>query len=253
MGTWQPPPRLLSSARSQVVAARAAGSFRNSRCSSRGGVAFADFDAERALSCGGTHDFGGNDLFDQFRLAQALQSGRGEDDGVVFSLLEFAQARVDIAAQRMNVEIGADGLELRLAPQAGCADARALRQFLKARIVARAERVARILPFRDGGDFESRRKFGGQVFQRMHGEIDASGGEGFFNFFGENSLRPLVPTMARATSVILSPVVWMISISTSCPRARRSAEMWLACQRASCEPREPMRSLGMEDSRQDIA
>ena len=122
------------------------------------------------------------------RLAQALQSGRGEDDGVVFSLLEFAQAGVDVAAQRMNVEIGADGLELRLAAQAGGADARALGQFLKARIVARAEGVARVLPFGDGGDFESRGKFGGQVFQRMHGEIDASGGEGFFDFFGEHAL-----------------------------------------------------------------
>src|SRR5215472_12940452 len=33
----------------------------------------------------------------------------------------------------------------------------------------------------------------------------------------------------------------MISISTWCPRAPRRAETWLACQRASCEPREPMR------------
>src|ERR1700678_571462 len=65
-------------------------------------------------------------------------------------------------------------------------------------------------------------------------------------------MPPLVPTMARGTSVILSPVVWMSSISTWCPRARRRAEMWLACQRASCEPREPMRRLGMvEDTRQD--
>ena len=99
------------------------------------------------------------------RLAEALQSGRGEDDGVVFSLLEFAQAGVDVAAQRMNVEVGADGFELRLAAQAGGADARALRQFLKARIVARAEGVARVLAFGDGGDFESWGQFGGQVFQ----------------------------------------------------------------------------------------
>src|SRR5579862_1344024 len=54
---------------------------------------------------------------------------------------------------------------------------------------------------------------------------------------------PLVPTIASGTSVILSPVVWMISISTSWPRARKRAEMWLACHRASCEPREPMRSF----------
>src|SRR5262249_16635770 len=46
---------------------------------------------------------------------------------------------------------------------------------------------------------------------------------------------------ARDTSRILSPVVLMTSISTPCPCSRRSAATWLACQSASCEPREPMR------------
>ena len=187
MGTWQPPPRRLSRARSQVVAARAAGSFKNSRCWRSGGIAFANFDPQRSLARSGAHDIRGNDLFDEFRLAQALQSSRGQDDGVVFSLLEFAQARVHVAAQRMNVEIGPDGLQLRLPAQAGRADARALWQILKAGIVARTESVPRVLPFRNGRDFESRRKFGGQVFQRMHGEIDAPGGESFFNFFRKHA------------------------------------------------------------------
>src|SRR5215472_3735304 len=56
---------------------------------------------------------------------------------------------------------------------------------------------------------------------------------------------PLVPTLARATSRILSPVVLMISISTTCPCSPRSAATWLACHNASCEPREPMRRLAM--------
>ena len=64
-----------------------------------GGIALADLDAEGSLSCGGAHDFGGDDLFDEFRLAEAFESGGGEDDGVVFALLEFAQAGVDVAAQ----------------------------------------------------------------------------------------------------------------------------------------------------------
>ena len=40
-----------------------------------GRIAFANFDAERALAGGGAHDFGGDDLLDQFCFAQALQSG----------------------------------------------------------------------------------------------------------------------------------------------------------------------------------
>ena len=50
----------------------------------------ADFDRESSLSCGGTHDFGGDDLPYQFCFPEALQSGRGEDDGIVFALLEFS-------------------------------------------------------------------------------------------------------------------------------------------------------------------
>src|SRR5579863_3985358 len=152
----------------------------------RGGVALADFDSQRTLAGGGAHDFGGDDLFDQFGSTQALQAGGGQDDGVVFALLEFAQAGVDVAAQGMNVEIGADGLELRLAAQAGGADARALGQVFDIREMPRAESVAGIFSLGDGGNFKSWGKFGGQIFQRMHGEIDLAGGEGFFNFFRED-------------------------------------------------------------------
>ena len=83
MGTWQPPPNLLSRARSQVVVARAAGSFEKYRDAGAWRVAFADLDSERSLAGGGTHDFGGDDLLDQFRFAEAIQAGGGQDDGVV--------------------------------------------------------------------------------------------------------------------------------------------------------------------------
>src|SRR4029077_4719923 len=109
-------------------------------------------------------------------------------DGGVVSLLEFAQASVDIAAQRVNVEIGADGFELCLPAQAGGTDARAFREVFNFGVMTRAEGVAWVLALGDGGDFESLGKFRGQVFQRVHRKIDASGGERFFDFLGEHSL-----------------------------------------------------------------
>src|ERR1700676_2129171 len=87
----------------------------------------------------------------------------------------------------MNVEVATKGLELRPAAQAGCADTCAQRQILNAGIVARAEGVAWVFPFCNRGNFESRWKVSGEVFQRMHGKIDAAGGESVFDFFGENS------------------------------------------------------------------
>src|SRR6202034_770127 len=152
-----------------------------------GAIAFANFNAEGTLAGGGAHDFGGDDLFDEFRFAEALQSGDSQDNCIVFSLLEFAQAGVDVAAQRMNPEVGADRFELCLAAQAGRAEARSLGQIPKAGVMTRAESVARIFPLCDSGDFESRRKIGGQILQRVDGEIDAASGESLFDFLGENS------------------------------------------------------------------
>src|ERR1700675_401884 len=103
------------------------------------GIAFADFDAECTLSGSGAHDFGGNNLLDQLRLTEALQSTRCENDCVVLALFELAQARVDAAAQRMDVEIRADGFELSLTAKAGCAYTPTVGRFLKAGGGAREE------------------------------------------------------------------------------------------------------------------
>ena len=56
------------------------------------------------------------------------QSRGGQHDGVVLFLFELAQPRLDIAAQREQLQVGPRVLQLALPPQAGRADARALRQ-----------------------------------------------------------------------------------------------------------------------------
>ncbi len=80
-------------------------------------IAFANFDAESTLSGGRAHDFCSDDLLDQLCLTQPLQPCRSQNDGIVFALFKLAQARVDIAAQRMNIEIGTNRFQLRLPPK----------------------------------------------------------------------------------------------------------------------------------------
>src|SRR5579862_1469112 len=109
----------------------------------RHGVTQTDLDAQRSLPRRWAHDFRRNNLFDELRLAQPLQSCRCENDRVVLSLLQLAQPRVDVPPQRMNVEIWPNRLQLRLPPQARRAHSRALRQILKAFIMPRAECIAR--------------------------------------------------------------------------------------------------------------
>ena len=90
-----------------------------------GGIARADFNSQSALPSGGAHDVCRDDLLHQLRLAKTIQPRCGKNDGIVFALFQLAQARVDVAAQGMNLEVRAKRLELRLAAKAAGADARA--------------------------------------------------------------------------------------------------------------------------------
>ena len=102
-----------------------------------------EFRFQCALSGSGTHDVRRDDLLYELSLAQAIQSGRGEDDRVVLACFEFAQASIHIAAQRMDIEIGADALSA--APGgAGStgADFRALRKIVDACVFFRTKHIA---------------------------------------------------------------------------------------------------------------
>src|ERR1700750_726451 len=54
--------------------------------------------------------------------------------------------------------------------------------------MARAEGVARVLPLGDGGDFESPRKFGGKIFERVYSQVDSPGRQRLFDLLGEHAL-----------------------------------------------------------------
>ena len=59
---------------------------------------------------------------------EAIEPGAREHGGVDHALGHLAQPRVDVAAQDLDVEIGARRAHLADAPQAGGADAAARRQ-----------------------------------------------------------------------------------------------------------------------------
>jgi hypothetical protein len=87
----------------------------------------------------------------------------------------------------LNVEIGAQGFQLRLAAQAAGSNPGSLRQGSNAFVLAGTKYVAWILSRRNCGDLKALRKLGGQVLQTMHCQINAARGQCFFNFFGEHS------------------------------------------------------------------
>src|ERR1700722_10558470 len=89
-------------------------------------IAGADLNAQCSLPSCRTHDLAGDDLFYQSSFSQAVKASGSEDDGIVFSLVEFAQARIDVAAQGINLQVRANGFQLCLAAKTAGADPGAL-------------------------------------------------------------------------------------------------------------------------------
>jgi hypothetical protein len=160
------------------------------KCDDRPGyrVTVADFDCQGALSRSGGHRFYRDHLTDQLRFAQAIQAGGGKNDSLILAGFEFAQARVNIAAQRVNLKILTKGLQLGLTAQAAGANVCLMRQRFNAGKLQGTKNVARIFARGDGGNFEIDAQFRGQIFQAVHGKVNTVFGEGFFDFLREHAL-----------------------------------------------------------------
>jgi hypothetical protein len=144
----------------------------------------AGFNCEGALPHGGAHGFGRENLCDTTSPTEAAQPSGREDDGGVLAFIELAEARIDVAADGFEAEIGTEAAELRGAAQRAGSDGLARLKFGK---LSADNCIAGIFPLRDGGDGEARGQFGWQIFQTVHGEMGASIEKGFLDFLGEQA------------------------------------------------------------------
>ena len=152
------------------------------------GVVGAAFDADGALADGGQENFGREDFGDAMRQAEAIESGFGEHDGVVFTAFDFAEARVHVAAEVANVEIGAKMKELRATAETAGADASAFAKSGKIGAVVGDEAVADVFAAQNRGKRKAGRRFCRNVFDAVNGDVDGIVEQSFFELFDEDSL-----------------------------------------------------------------
>src|SRR5690606_25144881 len=115
----------------------------------------------------------------------------GQHDAVDFAFVDFAQARGHVAAQGNQFEAGVDAPQQRTATQAPGAEPRAFGQLAEQRGAVGGphhERVARVFARRRAGDLESRRGDGGEILHAVHGEVDGTFEELFFDRLDEQPL-----------------------------------------------------------------
>jgi hypothetical protein len=125
-------------------------------------------------------------LFDTSLPAEAIQTRGRKNDGIVLARLKLAQARVDIAAQRVYVEVRTHGPQLRFTPQTAGSDPSSLGQSVYGGIANRTQRIAGILPRRNRSYFEIADQVSGQVLQAMNCKVDMVCCERFLDLFGKH-------------------------------------------------------------------
>ena len=152
------------------------------------GVCGEHFEAEGALAGCGAEFVDREALVDVLGAAEAVETGGGEDERVGFAGGPFAKAGVDVAAHGDEPEIGAQGEQHGLAARAGGGDAGAERKHVEAPELFANEGIAGVGAGGDGGKSKARVERGGEVFERVDGDVDAAVEEGVFDFLDEDAL-----------------------------------------------------------------
>src|SRR5690606_14093808 len=127
-------------------------------------------------------------LGDAVRELEPYQSRGCKNGGVILALIELAQTRLDIAAQRYDVEIGTRVSELRLAARARRSNSRPPGQLCERRVTIRDKCIARVGPRQHCSERHPRGQLAGHVRHRMDSDVRMPIEDRALELFDEKSL-----------------------------------------------------------------
>ncbi len=145
---------------------------------------FESFDGEGALGYGGANDVGAEDFADDVSPAESAKPGGGEDYGIVVPAFHFGDPGIDVAADVLDIEVGADAAKLGDAAEGTGADRC---PELDVAQLAADDGVAGVGALRHGGEGEAFGELGREILQAVHGEIDAPVEESLFDLAGKEA------------------------------------------------------------------
>ena len=108
------------------------------------GIVLARLNAQRTLAGRRAKIFGIEPLANPIGLAQPIESCGSQQNRLHLTLGQLAQPRVNIAAKLHRLNVGPEHLQLRAAPLAACAHARAMRKSSKTGMFHGYKDVARV-------------------------------------------------------------------------------------------------------------
>jgi hypothetical protein len=127
---------------------------------------------QRTLTRGWQHVLERDCMGALIREPQTNETCSGENDGVVFTVPDLCHTRIDVPAQRSDLEVPALQDKLRAPPHAAGAHAGASMQISKRATRTGDENVARVNAKADSRQDQPRSRVNGHVLERMHRVVD---------------------------------------------------------------------------------
>jgi hypothetical protein len=143
---------------------------------------------QRALADSGQAVVGIEQCRDAIPVAQALETGRRENNRRILAVVQFLQPRVHIAAKRLDVELRIALAQLSLAAQARGTDDAVRRHFSERRISVGHPGVTRVVALHDSRQHEAGRHVHRHILERVHCEIGAAVGHRLLELLDEKTL-----------------------------------------------------------------
>ncbi len=119
---------------------------------------------------------------------EPLEAGRREQYTVQALTLQLAEPGPDVAADRLDDEVGAQRQRQRAPPRASGAEPRARAQVFEASRLSRHEDVARIFALGERREREAGRELGREILEAVHGAVEGAGEEHVFDLAHEEAL-----------------------------------------------------------------
>ena len=137
-------------------------------------LARADLHRERTLPGSGGPAVEPEVLRDGVEAPEAPESGGGEHDRIELARGDLTQARVDVAPDVHDLEVGPTSLELRNASRRTRPDAGSGRQRVHREGVARAQRITSIRALGNRRDRQARMRRRRQILEGVHHDVDVA-------------------------------------------------------------------------------
>ena len=151
-------------------------------------VITARLNGQRPLSHGGQDDAFGQHFRNARAEPQALQPRHGENGRIELAAIELLHARIHVAAQALDLQVGAHMQQLGLAAQAGGTDLRALRQLLKAPICIAHKGIARLVTLGNHRELQACGHLCRHILEAVHREVDFAVEHGLLQLFRKEPL-----------------------------------------------------------------